>query len=147
MSWGVETSAWTWCTGKTQRDRVERKVGGGIGMGSTCKSMANSCHVWKKPLQYCKVISLQLIKINVKNNKSKLFLSDQRVLSLQLSMQKHKISYIFVSVLRKNTKLKQTYKLKSSKSTKEIKLNLQDAFKLFKNLLKYSWYINDRYII
>ena len=29
-------------TGKTQRDRVEREVGGGIGMGNTCKSMANS---------------------------------------------------------------------------------------------------------
>ena len=28
-----ETSARTWCTGKTQRDRVEREVGGGIGMG------------------------------------------------------------------------------------------------------------------
>ena len=29
--------------GKTQRDRVERKVGGGIGMGNTCKSMVDSC--------------------------------------------------------------------------------------------------------
>ena len=37
-----ETSARTWCTGKTQRDRVEREVGGGIGMGNTCKSMADS---------------------------------------------------------------------------------------------------------
>ena len=34
------TSAQTWCTGKTQRDQVEREVGGGIGMGNTCKSMA-----------------------------------------------------------------------------------------------------------
>ena len=38
-----ETSARAWCTGKTQRDRVEREVGGGIGMGNTCKSMADSC--------------------------------------------------------------------------------------------------------
>ena len=37
-----ETSAWAWCTGKTQRDRVEREVGGGIGMGNTCKPMAVS---------------------------------------------------------------------------------------------------------
>ena len=43
--WMHETSAWGWCTGKTQRDRVEREVGGGIGMGNTCKSMADSCHV------------------------------------------------------------------------------------------------------
>ena len=41
--WMHETSAQTWCTGKTQRDRVERDVGGGIGMGNTCKSMADSC--------------------------------------------------------------------------------------------------------
>ena len=41
--WMHETSAWGWCTGKPQRDRVEREVGGGIGMGNTCKSMADSC--------------------------------------------------------------------------------------------------------
>ena len=40
--WMDETSARTWCTGKTQRDWVEREVGGGIRMGKTCKSMANS---------------------------------------------------------------------------------------------------------
>ena len=28
--WMHETSAQGWCTGKTQRDRVEREVGGGI---------------------------------------------------------------------------------------------------------------------
>ena len=61
-----ETSAPAWCTGKTQRDRVEREVGGGIGMGNTCKSMADSCQCRQKPLQYYKVISLQLIKINEK---------------------------------------------------------------------------------
>ena len=32
--WMHETSARTWCTGMTQRDRVEREVGGGIGMGN-----------------------------------------------------------------------------------------------------------------
>ena len=63
-----ETSARGWCTGKTQRDGMEREVGGGIGMGNTCKSMADSCQ-WQKPLQYCKVVSLQLIKINGKNKK------------------------------------------------------------------------------
>ena len=44
-----ETSAWAWCTGKTQRDQVEREVGGGIGMGNTCKSMADSCQCMAKP--------------------------------------------------------------------------------------------------
>ena len=67
--WTHEISAWAWCTGKTQRDWVEREVGGGIGMGNTCKSMAHSCQCMAKPLQYCKVISLQLIKINGKKKK------------------------------------------------------------------------------
>ena len=40
--WMHETSAQTWCTGKTQRDRAEREVGGGIGMGNTCISKADS---------------------------------------------------------------------------------------------------------
>ena len=41
--WMHETSAGTWCTGKTLWEWVEREVGGGIGMGNTCKSMADSC--------------------------------------------------------------------------------------------------------
>ena len=41
--WVHETSAQGWCTVKTQRDRVERELGGGIGMGNTCKSMADLC--------------------------------------------------------------------------------------------------------
>ena len=47
--WMHETSARSWCTGKTQRDRVEREVGGGIGMGNTCKSKAESCQCMTKP--------------------------------------------------------------------------------------------------
>ena len=46
--WMHETSAQAWCTGKTQRDRVEREVGGGIGMGNTCKTMADSCQSMTK---------------------------------------------------------------------------------------------------
>ena len=41
-----------------------REVGRGFRMGNTCKSMADSCQCLAKPLQYCKVISLQLIKNN-----------------------------------------------------------------------------------
>ena len=33
---------------KTQRDRVEREVGGGIGMGNTCVSKADSCQCMTK---------------------------------------------------------------------------------------------------
>ena len=46
--WMHETRARAWCTGKTQRDRVEREVGVGIGMGNTCKSMADSCQCMTK---------------------------------------------------------------------------------------------------
>ena len=46
--WMHETSAQTWCTGKTQRNRVEREVGEGIRMGNTCKPMANSCQCMTK---------------------------------------------------------------------------------------------------
>ena len=45
--WLHETSARTWCSRKTQRDWVE-EVGGGIRMGNTCKSMANSCQCMTK---------------------------------------------------------------------------------------------------
>ena len=44
-----ETSAQAWFTGKTQRNRVEREVGGGIRMGNTCNSMADSCQCMTKP--------------------------------------------------------------------------------------------------
>ena len=47
--WMYETSAQAWCTGKTQRDWVEREVGGGIRMGNTCKSMADACKCMAKP--------------------------------------------------------------------------------------------------
>ena len=46
--WMHETSARGWCTGKTQRGRVEREVGGVIRMGDTCKSMADSCQCMAK---------------------------------------------------------------------------------------------------
>ena len=46
--WMHETSARVRCTGKTQRDWMEREVGGGIGMGNTCKPMADSCQYMTK---------------------------------------------------------------------------------------------------
>ena len=46
--WMHETSAQAWCTGKTQRDRVERGVEGGLWMGNTCISKADSCQCMTK---------------------------------------------------------------------------------------------------
>ena len=46
--WMHETSAQGWCTGETQGDGMGREVGGGIGLGNTCKSMADSCQYMAK---------------------------------------------------------------------------------------------------
>ena len=46
--WMHETSALGWCTGMTQRDGMEREVDGGIRMGNTCKSLADSCQCMAK---------------------------------------------------------------------------------------------------
>ena len=44
----AQTSAQGWCTEMTQRDGIGREVGGGIRMGNTCKSMADSCQCMAK---------------------------------------------------------------------------------------------------
>ena len=46
--WMHEMGAQGWCTGMTQRDGMGREVGGGIMMGNTCKSMADSCQCMTK---------------------------------------------------------------------------------------------------
>ena len=51
-------------SGRVHWDELEgwdgEGVGGGFGMGNTCTPMADSCQCMVKPLQYWKVISLQL---------------------------------------------------------------------------------------
>ena len=42
---------------------------GGSGWGTHVNPWLIHVNVWQKPLQYCKVVSLQLIKINEKKNK------------------------------------------------------------------------------
>ena len=61
-----ETSAQGWCTGKTQRDEMGKEVGGGSGWGTHVNLWLIHVNVWQISLKYCKVISLQLIKINEK---------------------------------------------------------------------------------
>ena len=61
--WMHETSAWGWCTGMTQRDGWGGRWEGGSGWGTHVNPWLIHVNVWQKPLQYCKVISLQLIKI------------------------------------------------------------------------------------
>ena len=47
-----------------------RKVGGGIRMGTHVNPWLIHVNVWQKLIQYHKVISLQLIKINEKKIKA-----------------------------------------------------------------------------
>ena len=48
--WMHEMGAQGWCTGKTQRDGMEREEGGGIWMGNTCISKADSCQCMAKTI-------------------------------------------------------------------------------------------------
>ena len=68
--WMHETSARGWCTGKTQRDGMGREVRRDSGWGTHVNPWLIYVNVWQNPLQYCKVISLQLVKINEKNLKN-----------------------------------------------------------------------------
>ena len=49
-----------WCTGMTLRDGKGREVEGGSGWGTHIQPWLIHINIWQKPLQYCKVISLQL---------------------------------------------------------------------------------------
>ena len=59
--WMHETSAWAWCTGKTQRDRVEREVEGASGWGTHINPWLIHVSVCQKPLQYCKVLATTIL--------------------------------------------------------------------------------------
>ena len=85
--WMHETSAQGWCTGKTQRDWLGREVGGGwgeSGWGIHVNPWLIHVNVWQKPIQYCKVISLQLIKINGKKK-----IKGKKVLSINCKVNKY----------------------------------------------------------
>ena len=60
-----------WCTGMTLRDGVGKEVERGSGWGTHVHPWLIHVNVWQKPLQYCKVISLQLNKLILKNCQGK----------------------------------------------------------------------------
>ena len=49
-----------WCSGTTLRDGLGREVGEGLRMGAHVHPWLIHVNVWQNPLQYYKVISLQL---------------------------------------------------------------------------------------
>ena len=67
--WMHETSARTWCSRRTWRERVGREVGGGIGMGKTCEPKAFSFQCMTKFTT--KIKKFKKIKIYKKKKKKK----------------------------------------------------------------------------
>ena len=61
--WMHETSARTWCSGRTWRERVGREVGGGIGMGKTCEPKAFSFQCMTKFTTNKIIIIIIIIKL------------------------------------------------------------------------------------
>ena len=63
-----------WCSGLVHWDDPEGwdGEGGEFRMGNTCTPIADSCQCMAKPLQYCKVISLQLNKLIFKRKEKKI---------------------------------------------------------------------------
>ena len=70
-----------------------REVGGVFRMGNTCTPVANSCRRMAKPIQHCKVISVQLNKFILKKNKKEVFLAPETIYQLQ----ERKIWQLFLS--------------------------------------------------
>ena len=50
---------------------------GGSGWGTHVNRWLFHVNVWQKPLQYCKVVSLQLIKINKKKKKQRHYFANK----------------------------------------------------------------------
>ena len=70
--------AWYWLLGACALGRPRGMVWGvrwerGFRMGNTCTPMADSCWYITKPIQYCKVISLQLKLINLYKKMPRMF--------------------------------------------------------------------------
>ena len=66
--WMHETSAGPGALGKPRGSGWRGRWEGGSGWGTHVTPWLIHVNIWQNPLQYCKAISLQLIKINGKKN-------------------------------------------------------------------------------
>ena len=83
---------------------------GSSGCGTNVNPWLIHVNVWQKPLQYCKVISLQLIKINEKKKKKK-------NLSLwNYSKKLHRKEHFWTYFMKPDTKTRQIYGKKKKTS-------------------------------
>ena len=71
-------------------------------MGNTCTPVVDSCQCMAKPLQYCKVISLQLNKFTIKNktlkkkSKGYVFFPYFFPTHICIKMWSHKLTYLVI---------------------------------------------------
>ena len=70
---------WAGTLGRPRGIGVGREARGGMGWGTHVNPWLIHVNVWQKPLQYYKVISLQLIKINGKKKDSVFFLNSSQL--------------------------------------------------------------------
>ena len=77
-----ETSARTWCAGRTWRERVGREVGGGIGMGNTCKPMAVSFQCMTKFTTIKKILIIKKKELNPKISRQLIQLNTRKMKNL-----------------------------------------------------------------
>ena len=61
---------------------------GGLGWGTHVNPWLTHVNVWQKPLQCCKVIGLQLIKINGKNINKITIVLEKKIIQSQKSKKK-----------------------------------------------------------
>ena len=74
--------------------------GGGFRMGNTCTPVADPCQCMAKPIQYCKVISLQLNKFIFKKRNQWAETKKKKKDTMKLLIQLYFWSFIFQRVFR-----------------------------------------------
>ena len=97
--WMHETGARAWCTGKTMMGWGGRREGGS-GWGIHVNPWLIHFNVWQNPLQYCKVIRLQLIKNKIKFKKRCRKIKLTWNSTLRYPSMTHQWSHKYISFMR-----------------------------------------------
>ena len=87
---------------------------GSSGCGTHVNPWLIHVHVWQKPLQYCKVISLQLIKINEKKKINLSLWNYSKIL--------HRKEHFWTYFMKPDTKTRQIYGKK-----RKLQANIKDS--------------------
>ena len=95
--WMHETSAQTWCTGKTYREWVEREVGSG--WGTHVNPWLFHFNVWQNPLQILKKKVYHSVMLQIFNNRYlKLFKYFDGLINTELCFR-HVLKVLVIDIL------------------------------------------------